>query len=864
MKALRPFFTASERRLQRGMSMLELVLILGALAALITALSYKTTDYFTKSQALDESALLQVADRQLRQYIVANGRLPCPDTNGDGYADGETDGLCNNAQKGYLPYKTLGMLDKNYVYGEVPMLYGAYNQANLSFTMQGQTFFPTYQDKENAAVQVTTTRNIFDFCATLADLSSQASVVSAGLGVGNNSTRFNAVYALAVPGQSDRDAASTGWAGSPTVNAQYDGRNATSPNLFELPQALLSPTYDDKTFFRSAPDLLEFYRCKSMNSAVSLLAEAVTVQKETEDLADGNAEDVARGLLMSKVGTAISVWGLLTSGAAIAEASEEIGISTGLLAAVTASCPIPPWVTCALIPVYTAALSSGTTGMGLAIAASALAAAQVGLNATGALLYADLKARTSTVPATPADTISNISTDRLKELLANYVSSKAKAVTAFGKLPVPAPTDADIAAAQTQRDNKLSTLNNNVNSVTDSALQGALRNNLNGSSATCTPSAGNTCAGYTARSIPVTDANGKIVTNSDGTPQMTTLYTKDLTSSPFSPGVAPALANYYGALAQQGAKPTATTVPSGASQAVADAINNSNASLASAPTVDPATALGSANTVVSAYGSLLTATANFDQRNLDMAAAQSAYNTAVSTFGAGSSQAQAAQATLNTATSSRQAARDSLRTAMGDSSWDTNTTTSLCGGGSTSGCGWMNNTTGSAGSANSLATTGSSATNDYISANANYESLAAYKKLKDAADTAANSAWSDRNTLKTGLCAVATPSAQFIGTSSIANADPAAWDQSENVLATDASGVPAPVGLSCVGGGTPADTSSSSAAAAAAEKTKYCTTGSSTYDAGLCAAYSGTGATRSTIRGADAITNTLIQKGIAK
>lgn len=279
-----------QRLRQRGViSLIEMAILLGSLAALVIALTYKSSDYFSKNQALNAEALLQMADHQLRQYAVANGRLPCPDLNADGYADDDVSGNCNSQQKGYLPYKTLGMTDKNYVYGEVPILYGVYSAGAVSFTSRAQSFFPTYQDKSNNPVQVNNPRGVFDFCATLSQLKQLSSPAAAGLGVTDGTVQFNAVYALAQAGQGDLDAAATGWSGGPTINAQYDGRNATSANWFELPQASVTSRYDDRTFFRAAPDLYDFFRCDAMNSSISVMTEAVTLQKETEDFADANS-----------------------------------------------------------------------------------------------------------------------------------------------------------------------------------------------------------------------------------------------------------------------------------------------------------------------------------------------------------------------------------------------------------------------------------------------------------------------------------------------------------------------------------------------------------------------------------------------
>lgn len=863
-------------RRQRGISLIALASILVLLSALIVALGYKTSDYFSKGQVLDSDALLRVADNQLRQYIVANGRLPCPDLDGDGFSDGDADGSCksNSAsqtqQKGSLPYKTLGLTDKNYVYGEVPMLYGVYNTAAVSFTSRSQTFFPSYQDKDNQSANLTTTRNTFDFCTSLVTLRDQAAptLPSAGLGATDGTNAYSAVYALALPGQGDRDPTAAGWAGGPAINAQYDGRNATSPNWFELPQRPVDAGYDDRTAFRTALDLHEYYRCESMLSSISVLAEAVTVQKETEDFADSNAADVQDGLAANVLGIQIALWNLGQSIAAVASGAEVLSISSGLLSAVSATCPIPPFVTCALIPVYATAVANASIGLGLAGGALVASTAALALQFTAKQLYADLATRTATAPTPAVASSSNIPVQRQKDLLAQYVSTKGNATTAYAQLTAygPAPTAAQIAGYKADRNARIGDFNNQVGQVQDSTLQDVLSRNFNGRTASCTPPDQNNCAGYTARQVPRRDGNGNLVKNTDGSLVYDTIYTLDLLANPYAPGVVLSVTTYYQALAQSDTPKSPTAIPPGADQATRDAIAASNASLASAPTIDPAQARSASNAVLGSYSSLLAAAADFDRKNLAYDVAKRAYDlkfvaspiTNPNPLTPTLAEILALQASLN----ARNNARDTLRIRMADPNWDYPVTGgSLCGGGSTSGCGWMDNAT--AGGSAPLQNTGSAAANNYLASEAIYQNALAWQKLKDAADTTAGLAWSDRNTLKTTLCAVKSPAQDFVGAASRSSDNPNAWDQSENVLATDGAGVPTPVNLSCTGLA-PADRSGDSAAAQAAEKAKYCTTGTTTYDAALCAVYSGTAAARSTIRGADAIVNRLIEKGIAK
>ena len=468
---------------QRGMGMLQLMVILGALMALVVGLSYKTSDYFSKSQALDSDALLHLADNQLRQYIVANGRLPCPALSGDGLAPASCD---STQQKGYLPYKTLGMVENNYVYGEVPILYGVYNDGTINFASTAQIFFPTYAEKNNTSTQVTTSRNTFDFCASLEALQAKNSVLqSAGLSMAG---QYNAVFALALPGKANRDglgAGGTGWAGStgvPSINAQYDGLNALHATQFELPQKPVSPTYDDRTAFRGPTDLHDYLRCDAMNSSVSLLTEAVTIQKEVEDFADNNSEDATKGVVLNAVGIALATWELVQDIAAVSEASEQIGIAAGLLATVTATCPLPPWVTCALIPVYATSLTSANVGLGLAIGAAVSAGIALGLEITATVLYADVKSRTSSIATDPVPPKSNLTGSGLSTLKSNYATSKSAAQTKYSLLPLTAP---NVPALDQTQKSAATTLSNDIAAVTDGTLKTLLGDVLNGSSVTC-------------------------------------------------------------------------------------------------------------------------------------------------------------------------------------------------------------------------------------------------------------------------------------------------------------------------------------------------------------------------------------------
>jgi hypothetical protein len=861
---------------QRGVSLLEVTAILLSLVALSVALIYKTTDFFAKAEVLDSEALLKIADHQLRQYIAANGRLPCPDLNGDGLSDGDADGSCNGQQKGYLPYKTLGMAEANYVYGEVPMLYGAYQDGTISFTSRAQTFVPDYADKTNAAANTrlaTDPRNIFDFCASLGTLNALAGPSATGVSVNQGATTYNAVFALALPGQANRDGLTAGWAGGPSVNAQYDGLNATSDHLFEFPKAPVTPLYDDRTAFRTGTDLYDYFRCAAMNESISLLSQAITVQKETEDFADANRENAVKGVIVNAIGIALATWELGTTIATIAEGIEQITLASSLLATAVATCIV--LVGCAFIPVYTTSLSLAIAGTALATAASIAAAVDLGLNITATVLYADLVSRTANATSPPQLPLTGFPPNQLPPLYDKYVASEADAKAAYDLTLVPPIPGNTVANYDTIQQGTAATVagGSYIGSITDAQLKDLLQSALSGNTQTCVDTPANClAAGFTAQQNPSTSGTG-----ANTTITYTTSYVKDVlaTSYPaYAPGVVPSVGQYYDAVLQQNitAPPPITDLNS------CNAMGFPTAPCQPAPIPappSPTTAMNTSNTVVGNYTTLLQAVADFDVKNLDYEAKLAAYNTALAAYNAAAcpggggctatliNNLNAATTNRDNAAAARTAALTTLRTAIGDPSWNHTGNTSLCGGGANvSGCGWMNNTAPSAGNSTTPGKTSSSVINGYLTDFNNYEDARVYQQKLDTAAAKASAAWSNRNTYKTALCSVGPPSVDWVGASSIPSADPAQWDVSEQLLVPLTTTNP-PTGLNCSGGGTPTDLSAEEAAARAAEQARYCLVGGPDYDANLCALYSSTGVA-ATIQGAEPIVRELIRRGITK
>lgn len=97
----------------RGFSLIEVAVVLFILVLLLGSILIPLTTQVEQRQIADtEKALNEIQDA-LIGYAVANGYLPCPDTNNDGLEDVAGTGRCatisGNIAAGRLPHNTLGL-----------------------------------------------------------------------------------------------------------------------------------------------------------------------------------------------------------------------------------------------------------------------------------------------------------------------------------------------------------------------------------------------------------------------------------------------------------------------------------------------------------------------------------------------------------------------------------------------------------------------------------------------------------------------------------------------------------------------------------------------------------------------------------
>ncbi|GAA6121399.1 hypothetical protein [Acidovorax sp. FG27] len=342
---------------QRGLALLEVTLltlvVAGALAAGLIAL--KSRQASNAAQA--ELAALTQADSYLQGFVAGRGRLPCPDTDGDGFEN------CNGTQKGKLPYRTLGLEGSTAAAGVGSLAYLVQMSAANLTAIEAATFEPVawsdpnYNGRRNLA-----TLGTADFCQALIN----AAAVTPAVGqahVGDVAAGgYPVAYALAHPGL--RQAGTTAAGG-------FDGLNGSGANAMELPETGgLLGSYDDRVVVRTYQGLGQSLDCDRWRKALDTLSLATAVIEEVES--QRTSITLSAGVLTTISGIKAIVFGIKTYGAAssLGVATTGLGTASALLASAIASCAV--LVGCFEIPHAAASVAAFAVAVGAAVAAIAL------------------------------------------------------------------------------------------------------------------------------------------------------------------------------------------------------------------------------------------------------------------------------------------------------------------------------------------------------------------------------------------------------------------------------------------------------------------------------------------------------------
>ena len=297
------------------------------------------------------------AEEALNGFILANSRLPCPDTTPAG---GGPEDCSAGATVGWLPVRTLGLsLSERVRYGvyRAPSLTPALDADLAALPNRHQPLLPA---PLNAAEPVYL--NGLDFCVGLRNLTGTAggTVLTAGL------QQVPIAYGLAVAGAGDADnVADAGGNRSP-----FDGLN-TQAGRFALAGSAHSASYDDDTRTVGSAELFTRLGCATRLASANAAARAAYAAYDLDQVASmylrfRNFQKDVKTVNKTMVDLSIVV------------ASSNMLIAVGNAGIATTNVPltagVSTWVlvqSTAMIIAAAASLASAVTGMQGAVAAQA-------------------------------------------------------------------------------------------------------------------------------------------------------------------------------------------------------------------------------------------------------------------------------------------------------------------------------------------------------------------------------------------------------------------------------------------------------------------------------------------------------------
>jgi type II secretory pathway pseudopilin PulG len=231
----------------RGFQLLELAIVLAVLGVLTLMTAWAFSGADLKNTRSRSEAEAVAAAEALRAFLLANKRLPCPDTSGDGRENynSTTESCDSTAESGYLPYLSLGLAEN----AHNRMRYSVYrNPASNDITALAERT----GDAEGAPDY----RGYGDALAALARIPAtplNAHIRVAGVtatGASDCNIGAHPAFALVVPNQ-DMDG-----------NGQaVDGRNASvaiasAGGCLASPRQAFAHNYDDFVLYESAATLM--------------------------------------------------------------------------------------------------------------------------------------------------------------------------------------------------------------------------------------------------------------------------------------------------------------------------------------------------------------------------------------------------------------------------------------------------------------------------------------------------------------------------------------------------------------------------------------------------------------------------------
>ncbi len=286
----------SNRFQQQGFSLIELAVTMVVFGLFFSVLTYvifgmNTALHGSKGGKSDDQSLIVAGfsdgsqatiKKTLLFFVKNNHRLPCPDTNQDGWED-----CAAGNHVGILPYLNLGYAAPLKDSRNNDVRYGVYRNStdNADLTVNKNRFAPVLPgNPPGDPATVVTTANTPDFCKALENAWATGTNNAAYIHTSDGTNIRNAAYILAIGGQ--RDADSNG--------SFFDGKNSSGVD-FEISGKAEDASYDDLVGSQTFLDLYQLLNCTvriaEVNGAAldAQLAEVAAIAAATS-VANGEAD----------------------------------------------------------------------------------------------------------------------------------------------------------------------------------------------------------------------------------------------------------------------------------------------------------------------------------------------------------------------------------------------------------------------------------------------------------------------------------------------------------------------------------------------------------------------------------------------
>ena len=386
----------AQRAGMRGFSLIELAVVL----VVIGASGMVFWQFLPRLKSLPVIAKLTAptlsrAEYALNGFILANSRLPCPDTTGAGVEDCGMGAGVAPPSVGWLPHRTLGIsLSERVRYG----VYRAPAVAPASLLTDGD--LAVLQDRHTPLLPPgfnSTQSNGLDFCAALRNLAATpGTALSTSVSL-NGLQTMPIAYGLAVAGATDADG----------DGAQFDGLNVTA-GQFAASGTAHSSTYDDQSTTVGITELFTRLGCASRLAEANSASRAAFAAYDIDQFA-------IRYVDFRNFAVSVRHMNVQAANVGVAIATADLAISVGT-----------GWSGVALT-----AVSAGGAGGGVAAAVAAGVAATLSLAAAVASkVLADQALVLAQSQAPPAQAFK---TATAADLLA--AGARATALDARGLLP---------------------------------------------------------------------------------------------------------------------------------------------------------------------------------------------------------------------------------------------------------------------------------------------------------------------------------------------------------------------------------------------------------------------------------------------